>query len=648
MATARTVFFVVPLLVGACLFGPLVQIALSQSNQDCLMCHSQEGGAPLVDVTVLKASAHANLACISCHAQASSLPHPEKLKAVDCSSCHSIEAEQYLSGRHGIKVGGNRPEGQVCGDCHGMPHAITSSSNASSPTYRVRIPSLCAKCHDDPARMGNSVLSQVQPYKSYMASVHGRAFAKGNINAAVCSDCHGLHALLPTFDRNSKIFRQNVPETCGKCHGQALAAYGNSVHGRAVKTGINEAPVCTDCHGEHLILSPTDPFSQVYPSSIKQTCGSCHAAERITSAYGLPKYVVNTYEQSYHGLAARNGSLTVANCASCHGHHDILPSSDPASSVNKANLSATCGKCHTGAGRTLAQGYVHSTPIRSRNVVVRYVIIFYLTLITLVIGGMFLHNLIDFVKKLSSHFRIMKSRAIEFRFVWSERLQHIVLTITFLVLAYSGFARRFPEAWWSLPFKLFQNPASARGMVHRIAAGIFIALCGYHLWFVASTRRGKEQLKALKPGFQDFRDLVATAKYDLGISKVPPAFGKFSYIEKSEYWALVWGSAIMIITGLALVFANFTLRYFPLWVAELVTSIHFYEAVLATLAILVWHFYWTIFDPNVYPMNWSWITGRSAEKRVEGPVPEKRAEKPPEEPPAKPKPEPQQHPEEPE
>jgi len=363
-------------------------------------------------------------------------------------------------------------------------------------------------------------------------------------------------------------------------------------------------------------LAPSDPFSLVYPSSIKKTCGSCHAAERITSDYRLPKDVVTTYDQSYHGLAARNGSLTVANCASCHGYHNILPSSDPASSVNRANLSATCGKCHTGAGRRLATGYVHSTPVRSRNIVVRYVIIFYITLIILVIGGMFLHNVIDFGKKLARHYRAMRTRAAEFRFVLSERVQHIILTITFLVLAYSGFARRFPETWLFYPFKIFNDPYSVRALIHRIAAAIFIALCIYHVWYVLLTRRGKEQFNALKPGLVDFKDLASTAKYDLGISKEPPSFGRYGYIEKSEYWALVWGSTIMIITGLALVFSNFTLRYFPLWVAELVTAIHFYEAVLATLAIFVWHFYWTILDPDVYPMNWSWITGRSAHKHL--------------------------------
>jgi len=616
MTPAKTSLLAAFLLVFTCLPGPLVSDAVSQSTGDCLMCHSEEGGAPFVDVTSLKGSAHGGVSCVSCHAQASPIPHPEKLTPVNCGSCHSSETTQYLAGQHGIKVGGERSQAETCGDCHGKPHGILPTSDQNSPVYRSRVPSLCASCHDNSERMKNTHLAQKRPYNSYMESVHGKAFDRGNERVPVCSDCHGLHRLLSASDHGSEIFRQNVPATCGRCHGKELAAFDKSVHARAIRAGIDEAPVCTDCHGEHLILSSKNPLSLIYPATIEKTCSSCHDAERINSAYELPNDRSRTYDQSYHGLAARYGSITVANCASCHGNHDILPSSDPASSVNRANLSATCGKCHPGAGTKLARGYVHSTPITSKNTVVRYVITFYLLLITLVIGGMLLHNVVDFLRKLVNHFRVMKSHAAEFRFVLSERLQHVVLTITFVVLAYSGFARRFPDAWWSSPFRLFEDPSSARGLFHRVAAAVFIALCLYHIWFILLTRRGREQLGELKPGWKDFGDLLSTAKYNAGISKAPSQFGRYNYIEKSEYWALVWGSVIMIITGLGLVFENFTLRYFPLWVAELFTSIHFYEAVLATLAILVWHFYWTIFDPHVYPMNWSWITGRTAEKRL--------------------------------
>ena len=97
----------------------------------------------------------------------------------------------------------------------------------------------------------------------------------------------------------------------------------------------------------------------------------------------------------------------------------------------------------------------------------------------------------------------------------------------------------------------------------------------------------------------------------------PPHQGeKFGYVEKAEYWAFMWGSTIMAITGFALWFENLSLRYLPKWVTDVATVIHFYEAVLATLSILVWHLYWVVFDPDVYPMDTSWWSGRSPAARV--------------------------------
>ncbi len=587
----------------------------AQGNEDCLMCHSPDGGAPSATLSTLETSAHSEVACVSCHADASDLPHPEKLAAVNCGTCHKSETTQYISGRHGKKVGGGRPIPNVCSDCHGLGHAILPSANPESPVSRSRIPSLCSSCHDDLQRMQKAVIAQPEPASSYMHSVHGLAFSAGNENTAVCTDCHGTHSLLPASDPDSRINRRHVPETCGSCHVTIAQEFGKSVHGTALESGVSEAPACVDCHGEHLIRPPSDPTSPVSAASITRTCSSCHEAERITAKLKLPTDRVSTYQESYHGLAARYGSSVVANCSSCHGYHDILPSSDPASSVSKANLPVTCGRCHPGVGDKLAIGYVHSDPVRSRTPVVRYVVLIYLVLIVFTIGGMFLHNLLDFLRKLGNHLREAKETAVATRLVLSERIQHFLLTITFIVLAYTGFAIKYPEALWAYPLRLFDNPEAVRGITHRVAAGIFIALCLYHSWFILATRRGREQLRELRPRFHDFRDLAGVAKYNLGLSKVRPRFERFNYIEKSEYWALVWGSVIMIVSGLILVFENLALKYFPLWVTELATVVHFFEAILATLAIIVWHFYWSVFDPHVYPMNWSWITGKSTQEQ---------------------------------
>jgi cytochrome b subunit of formate dehydrogenase len=119
-------------------------------------------------------------------------------------------------------------------------------------------------------------------------------------------------------------------------------------------------------------------------------------------------------------------------------------------------------------------------------------------------------------------------------------------------------------------------------------------------------------LGQLMPKIRDVTDLWAVVRYNLGLSRERPTFAMFNYAEKVEYWAFVWGTVVMTVSGLLLWFVNFTLRYFPKWFTDAATAVHFYEAVLATLAILLWHFYFVIFDPDVYPMDRTWLTGKTS------------------------------------
>jgi cytochrome b subunit of formate dehydrogenase len=100
--------------------------------------------------------------------------------------------------------------------------------------------------------------------------------------------------------------------------------------------------------------------------------------------------------------------------------------------------------------------------------------------------------------------------------------------------------------------------------------------------------------------------------YNLGRTDLEPQFKKFNYAEKMEYWAFMWGTVVMTVTGFLLWFNNFTLRHFPKWVSDAATAVHFYEALLATFSILIWHFYMVIFDPLVYPMDTAWIDGKAS------------------------------------
>ena len=174
-------------------------------------------------------------------------------------------------------------------------------------------------------------------------------------DAATCADCHGSHDILPPTSPASPLHFVRQAQTCGQCHPQEARDVAASVHGKAMATGKRDAPTCTDCHSEHKIEALKDGS----PLEISDVCSRCHASVYLDQKYNLPADRVKTYLESYHGLAAQNGSTVVANCASCHGYHKILPSSDPDSTINTNHLVATCGQCHPGANTMFVSGKIH-------------------------------------------------------------------------------------------------------------------------------------------------------------------------------------------------------------------------------------------------------------------------------------------------
>jgi len=581
-------------------------------NDTCLACHGDPSADPFIDPELFGASIHGRNRCTSCHRDVTEIPHGVPLAPVSCASCHRIETEVYLNSDHGLALKAGVTEAATCRSCHGNAHELLSSRNPASPVHRANIPETCAQCHGKTAEMARFRLAQPEPVASYDESVHGRALIeRGVAAAAVCTDCHGSHDLHRATNPGSKLYWQRIPATCGKCHENIQQTYLRSVHGGAVQAGKREAPVCTDCHGEHTIASVKLAASSVFPSHIPETCGQCHAAERIITKYGLPSHTVDTYMSSFHGLALQMGMPTAANCASCHGAHDILPSNDPRSSVHPSNLPQTCGKCHPGVSAQVAKGQIHSgTRPGLEHRVVGWVRRFYLALIVMVIGGMLAHNFLDFRRKLAEHYRRHRAQATGMRMQRGERLQHVLLILAFLTLAYTGFALSFPQAWWSSPFV---GRFDWRSMGHRVAAALFVLLSVYHLWFMAATTRGRKELAALWPRRRDLIDPFRMLAFYLGRRAARPVFARYSYVEKMEYWALVWGSIVMVLTGTLMTWQDWTLRVFPKWCFDVVNAIHYYEAVLACLAIAVWHFYFVMFDPDEYPMKWTWISGRPSE-----------------------------------
>ena len=506
-----------------------------------------------------------------------------------CVACHSDVADKVKKQVHGSVA---------CASCH-VKHEEYPHPEVAKP--------VCSSCHSGIAR-------------DYSHSEHAQAARKGNGAAPDCSTCHGkAHDIENT---KTPQFRAAVPDLCGACHGDIASEYQDSIHGRAVKKGILQAPVCTDCHGEHSILPPQNAASTVNANHVRETCAGCHGNVRLTQRFGLPSDRIISFDASYHGLASKSGAQTVANCASCHGVHNIRSSTDPKSTIHPSNLAKTCGQCHVGAGQRFALGPIHTAQGHTEAAAVRWVRWFYLLIIPLTIGFMFLHNFGDWIHKLISlRFARKAARSAEqpagvpvLRTLPFERIQHAALAISFIVLVWTGFALKYPDHWWARPMLLLEGPHSMRGIVHRIASVVFMSAALAHILSLIASRRLRDHWRSLWPKLSDLREAGANFAYNLGLRKANPGRSSHSYVEKAEYWALVWGSVIMIVSGLLLWGNNLSLQWMPKVVLDLATSVHFYEAVLATLAILVWHFYFVLFDPDVYPMDTAWLTGKSPRK----------------------------------
>ncbi|MBM4047168.1 MAG: hypothetical protein FJ279_18855 [Planctomycetes bacterium] len=595
------------------------------TNDDCLACHddkelvkkdaSGKTVSMFIDKAKYEASIHHKNLCTSCHTDIKEIPHAERLKPVSCSQCHRIETDIHLKSDHGQALHKGVHEAATCGDCHGNPHELLNYRNPDSPVHRTHIPKTCARCHGHTEEMEKFHLRQHAPIVSYEKSVHGVALGEKHMaTSAVCTDCHGSHDLHKATNPASKLFWQNIPATCGKCHENVRQTFLRSVHGKAVQAGKRDAPVCTDCHGEHNIMAVNLATSKVFQTHVPETCGQCHSAERIIGRYRLPSKVVESYMQSYHGLALQFGAPTVANCASCHGAHDILPAADPLSSVNKANLPQTCGKCHPAIGTRLAASpiriHAQSDVPADHHWIVVWVTRFYIVIIILTIGGMFAHHALDYFKKLRAHIRLARAADAEARMSRLVRAQHFTLIALFITLVYTGFVHKFPDAFFSWPFHVLPDGNAIRGLIHRISGWLFVGFFIAHVAGVVLTRRGRAHLWDLFPRPSDLTDMLATVAYNLGLRSAPPSHVRYNYVEKSEYWALLWGSVVMIVTGVMLVATETVLRLLPKVWHDVAQVVHYYEALLATLAIAVWHLYAVVFDPEQYPMNTTWLIGK--------------------------------------
>jgi hypothetical protein len=239
--------------------------------------------------------------------------------------------------------------------------------------------------------------------------------AAGNLNAAVCTDCHSAHTVRRLNDPNthelSADARLWIPQTCAKCHNAIYQNYLTSVHGSALVDENNlDVPTCIDCHGVHNIENPT---TAAYRLKSPKMCARCHTDSKIMNKYGISTNVLNTYVADFHGATvvlfeqqSPDAETNKPVCYDCHGVHDIRRADDPEKGLQvRENLLARCQVCHPNATANFPTAWLsHYIPSPEKYPLVYYVNLFYKIFIPGVLGGMAILVLLDINKKLRTEF----------------------------------------------------------------------------------------------------------------------------------------------------------------------------------------------------------------------------------------------------
>ena len=202
------------------------------------------------------------------------------------------------------------------------------------------------------------------------------------------------------------------------------------------------------------------------------------------------------------------------------------------------------------------------------------------------------------------------------RFNLNFRIQHMVLLTSCVLLILTGLPIKFHDTAWAAFMFNMMGGINNSSLFHRIGAVGLASVGLYHLLYLILTAEGRMNFVKLILTPQDMRDSVQMISYFLGRSEEPARFGRFSYVEKFDYWAVYWGMVIMVGSGCLLWFETFTLTYLPKYVLDIAKEAHSDEALLATLAIIIWHFYNVHFNPRKFPMNKVWLTGRLSEEEM--------------------------------
>ncbi len=585
------------------------------SDRDCMKCHANpelkrmRGGRTVsmyVNEGELTRSRHARVACVQCHTGIRPSSHERPCASitakVDCSICHAEQVQQFNESTHGQLVAKGSPDAPSCQDCHGT-HGTLGKTDLTSPIFSRNVPNLCAKCH----RAGQQAAvryhgKEINPVEHYLESIHGKGLVQSGLTVtANCADCHTAHHELPSKDPRSSVHRDNVADTCGTCHRGIFELFNASIHSPSQNQTNKRQPVCSDCHSAHSIAR-TDLAG--FRLHMMDQCGQCH------------KEITESYFDTYHGKVSRLGYVKTAKCSDCHGAHDILPVTDPRSRLSRTNIVTTCAKCHPGSNRRFAGYLTHATHHDPE----KYPFLFWtfwgmtsLLLGTLTISA--LHTMAWLPRALKYRKELKASKdghsdVYVRRFEPLQRATHLLVIVSFFGLALTGMMLKFSYAKWAQVLSRVFGGFEAAGWIHRFCAVLTFLYFGLHLWDLVRRKRssGKSWREfvmgpdSMVLNKTDIREFLESVKWFFG--KGPrPDYGRWTYWEKFDYFAVFWGVGVIGSTGMLLWFPTFFTRVLPGWVINVATTVHSDEALLAVGFIFTIHFFNTHFRPERFPMD---------------------------------------------
>lgn len=393
-------------------------------------------------------------------------------------------------------------------------------------------------------------------------------------------------------------------DTCLACHtsGRRRAP---KVNAEALARSVHHALNCVDCHAS---ISQLPHAAAVAPVD----CASCHAAAH------------RSYMQTAHGQAAALGLAAAPGCADCHDTHGIRAPSAPQSTVSSAHLAATCGACHAGANAKFTEFDPHPQPSDpGHSTLVYWTHIAMVVLLAGVFGFFGLHTALWLQRSVIARLRgelpvaapVDAGAPYIKRFSPVERTLHVIVIVSFMLLAMTGLPLMYPTSVWAPHLiRLFGGVRMAH-RIHLANAAITFGYFLFHLLYLAYrvvVKKARYKLfgtESMVPTGRDILDILRNFRWFL-YAGPRPRLDRWTYWEKFDYWAVFWGVAIIGLSGLMLAFPLLSTRVAPGSALNVAFVLHGEEAILATGFIFIFHFFHNHLRPENFPIDVTIFTGR--------------------------------------